>query len=766
MEAETIPSHHAEPHAEIPQYVEEYFNRVHREKNGHVLTCLDDLPRSLYPNLTMLRPDHISLNDRADGHLITSATVAQMQAVLQCFIDLCLRTNSCNIHPITVHTLLKMPKILLILEIMNRSDLLQGFLEGLVDDNDLPLDYKQVRAVIGDEETALQFLGEQYRACPRELPLGKHINFEKYEPLPMQSLRLLGRGGFAIVDEVEVVPGVFRLARKVWMCAGKQAVNQLEKETAVLRKLQRHTHTIQLVNTYNRENEVGLLMSPVASGDLWVTLNSTRRIAFLSDDSLRRSLGCLSVALAQMHELGIRHKDIKPQNILVYDGRLLFTDFGLSFDVSAATASITEGRPAFRTAKYCAPEVGEWEQRGRLADVFSLGCVLMEVFSVLEGILPSASDSFSQLAPFYERLDKVDEWIRTRLNSAVDPSKRLWLEICSKMLRKKEYRPRMQELVEEILAESRQSHTLPVHFCQECLGNVGIIRDIQTFSASSSVDKLQNDYSSAECVSAGLGKDALTGPTYAGEESVLPNSGRTWISDSSNDSFQFQSEAQKERLAVMLRRMSLRHSLSDIPCSFLIALANRFTLRQIQQFRVDMNLAFSQFLPFFFCGAFIFPSTVRMKTYGTTLRGIAEAMTVATIRGYRRHAVRRASWPAMVPTNDPRDKICGMVVFGLQDSQRRSIHEFQSGMFDFKRDNVEIELRDGSKIQQEVGLYVWNQPPSLLVPIEERMWSPSDLLESEWFSYITEGCAEEEEALGTRIKENPGVRQSPFLLVL
>ncbi|OCL01896.1 hypothetical protein AOQ84DRAFT_275629, partial [Glonium stellatum] len=111
-------------------------------------------------------------------------------------------------------------------------------------------------------------------------------------------------------------------------------------------------------------------------------------------------------------------------------------------------------------------------------------------------------------------------------------------------------------------------------------------------------------------------------------------------------------------------------------------------------------------------------------------------MTVATIRGYRRHAVRRASWPAMVPTNDPRDKICGMVVFGLQDSQRRSIHEFQSGMFDFKRDNVEIELRDGSKIQQEVGLYVWNQPPSLLVPIEERMWSPSDLLESEWFSYI------------------------------
>src|SRR2546430_16355080 len=105
-------------------------------------------------------------------------------------------------------------------------------------------------------------------------------------------------------------------------------------------------------------------MLPVADVDLGKLLASP------SEDShplLRSAFGCLSTALAFLHSNQIRHKDIKPQNILIDRKNLLLTDFGISYDFSAIgiseTSSFGEG-----TLKYASREAIEHGRKGRKAD--------------------------------------------------------------------------------------------------------------------------------------------------------------------------------------------------------------------------------------------------------------------------------------------------------------------------------------------------------------------------------------------------------------
>lgn len=101
--------------------------------------------------------------------------------------------------------------------------------------------------------------------------------------------------------------------------------------------------------------------------------------------NLRSYFGCLTASLKYLHEQSIRHKDIKPQNILISKGRVLFADFGISRDcvdnVGSTTTGLTPASP-----RYCAPEVAAYEARNTSSDIWSLGCVFIEMAAALQGL--------------------------------------------------------------------------------------------------------------------------------------------------------------------------------------------------------------------------------------------------------------------------------------------------------------------------------------------------------------------------------------------
>jgi serine/threonine protein kinase/tetratricopeptide (TPR) repeat protein len=86
-------------------------------------------------------------------------------------------------------------------------------------------------------------------------------------------------------------------------------------------------------------------------------------------------------ALGRVHASGLVHCDVKPDNVLVTDGRAVLVDFGLVTRRGSRTdpATLIEGAGLAGTAAYMSPERGRGDPFDARADLYALGCMLYEV---------------------------------------------------------------------------------------------------------------------------------------------------------------------------------------------------------------------------------------------------------------------------------------------------------------------------------------------------------------------------------------------------
>ncbi|KAK4180299.1 kinase-like domain-containing protein [Triangularia setosa] len=166
-----------------------------------------------------------------------------------------------------------------------------------------------------------------------------------------------------------------------------------------------------------KKHILGIAMYPPAQCNLSFFMNQI----ITSDDSVYESalhtyFGCLSQAVAFLHSSHprIRHKDIKPENIVIDDFLLpVLTDFGLSKHFE--TGQHSEG-PTPKTLKYADPEAINETQRDERSDVFSLGCVFLEMTTTLLGQLPIfaeqqlKTDNLGEFK-YSESLDRLDNYL-------------------------------------------------------------------------------------------------------------------------------------------------------------------------------------------------------------------------------------------------------------------------------------------------------------------------------------------------------------------
>lgn len=189
---------------------------------------------------------------------------------------------------------------------------------------------------------------------------------------------------------------------------------------------------------------------------------------------------------------------------------------------------------------------------------------------------------------------------------------------------------------------------------------------------------------------------------------------------------------------------------TKLPASMQIALSNKFSMQQIADWERDMKLAMNSVEPFFFAGSFIFPSILRLRTNGTSLQGLAASMTPARLRGYHAFVVKDAAWPALSPCGFDEDSTPGMLVFGLRDSQRQSLLDFQGGMFDIRFELVDVEVTEGDahvSIQLKAACFVWNGDPFDLIPLAQAKWSPELFMRTSFYGRLAGIVHREEKAL-------------------
>jgi serine/threonine protein kinase len=252
---------------------------------------------------------------------------------------------------------------------------------------------------------------------------GSHVDFEPNEILPLEQGRFLGRGAMGEVYET-VIRGV-AFAWKRRFCRRKVGENE-RREIEILKKLS-HIHIIEMVGTYTHGHFLGLLLYPVATCDLHTLFEDFEARSLHSEQEekdfrlgiktadvptyLLSKMGCMVAAVEYLHDHKIRHKDLKPSNILLSPDRLLLADFGSATDFSLLSVSATDNGER-GTPKYFAPEVAAFEPNGRAADIFSLGCILLEMFILCDS---STLEALRALRPdrdqsFQANLDRTQEW--------------------------------------------------------------------------------------------------------------------------------------------------------------------------------------------------------------------------------------------------------------------------------------------------------------------------------------------------------------------
>ncbi|HEX5966529.1 MAG TPA: serine/threonine-protein kinase, partial [Pyrinomonadaceae bacterium] len=188
---------------------------------------------------------------------------------------------------------------------------------------------------------------------------------------------LLGRGGMGEVyraDDLKLKQPVALKFLPAAVTLDGAALARFYKEVSVARQIS-HRHVCRVYDVGEYRGEHFLSMEFVRGEELSSLL---KRIGRLPQDKAIDVARQLCAGLAAVHDRGVLHRDLKPQNIMLDErGEVRITDFGI-----AALASEVRGREAMAgTPAYMSPEQLDGAEVTTKSDIYSLGLVLYELFT-------------------------------------------------------------------------------------------------------------------------------------------------------------------------------------------------------------------------------------------------------------------------------------------------------------------------------------------------------------------------------------------------
>ncbi|MCJ1268929.1 hypothetical protein MMC22_008817 [Lobaria immixta] len=210
----------------------------------------------------------------------------------------------------------------------------------------------------------------------------------------------------------------------------------------------KHLHIVSFVASFTDESYFGFIMSPVAKSNLKTLLEQSRESNIDERKSLYEAFGCLLETIRHLHEdLKMRHCDLKPSNILVcrLQGdhfHVCLCDLGISYAWDSTENESTD-RNHRGTARYKAPEVrGETRSHNRMADIFSLGCIFLEMYAVLRGrtldqmarSITDNHESFDNHWTYAGSLQGVRKWLEELLQDDDDDREEVLVGLIKSMV--------------------------------------------------------------------------------------------------------------------------------------------------------------------------------------------------------------------------------------------------------------------------------------------------------------------------------------------
>ena len=155
-----------------------------------------------------------------------------------------------------------------------------------------------------------------------------------------------------------------------------QMLERFARECAVLQRLQ-HPSIVAVDECVQHEGNLFLVMPYLEGGSLEEKLAASGGNGMPVADALKLAVQVLD-ALNYAHQQGVIHRDVKPSNILLEQGRAYLSDFGVAHFMSAKGNTPTDSGG---TSSYMSPEQIRASETDQRSDVYGLGCVLYEMLT-------------------------------------------------------------------------------------------------------------------------------------------------------------------------------------------------------------------------------------------------------------------------------------------------------------------------------------------------------------------------------------------------
>jgi serine/threonine-protein kinase len=261
---------------------------------------------------------------------------------------------------------------------------------------------------------------------------------------------LLGEGGMGAVFRAydrELDEDVALKILHVSVAGDTAALTRFRREVKLARRV---THR-NVARTFDLGTHEGLrfLTMELIAGE---SVSQAARRARLALPEVLRIGAEIARGLASAHVVGVVHRDLKPDNVMLAEDRVVLTDFGIA-RVADGSAEVLRTGMIVGTPAYMAPEQLENQAVDGRTDIYALGTML---FELLSGQLPFTGDTPISIAAQRMTANAPD----LRAVAAQIPEG-VALLVGEMLARRREDRPDAQAVLDRI--ESIRGNAAPLH---------------------------------------------------------------------------------------------------------------------------------------------------------------------------------------------------------------------------------------------------------------------------------------------------------------
>ncbi len=203
-----------------------------------------------------------------------------------------------------------------------------------------------------------------------------------------QVVEELGQGGmgrvFKVLDREVGEPIALKLLRGE-IATREDTIRRFREELRLARRIS-HKNVCRMFDLGSSEGTYFITMEYVDGEDLKKFIRRSGLLTVGKAVAIARQVG---EGLAEAHRLGVVHRDLKPQNIMIDgEGNARIMDFGIARSIRAE--GVTGTGVMIGTPEYMSPEQVDGRAADPRADIYALGVIL---FEMLSGRLPFEGDT-------------------------------------------------------------------------------------------------------------------------------------------------------------------------------------------------------------------------------------------------------------------------------------------------------------------------------------------------------------------------------------